>query len=263
MKKAKQLGMELQQRLSFSGYLTEIQPATNLFWPGCALMNLELPILQKTWAVLNRYQPMGVSSGCCGQPTLFLQPGKHPARAEWLSQKLEQAKVQTVYTACPNCTLQMKQFDGLQVQSIWPVLEAYCKKEDLAPLPAAGCNLHDPCPTRKDTQQQAALRGLLEQAGMEIKEPEHTGASTLCCGNRSMMQIIHPEKSKAARQRRVAEFDPQYPVVSSCEGCLSAFRGEGLDTLHLLEVLFGASHSRGLQNRLAFTKWAKQTGASI
>ena len=31
MKKAKQLGMQLQQRLSFSGYLTEIQPATNLF----------------------------------------------------------------------------------------------------------------------------------------------------------------------------------------------------------------------------------------
>ena len=40
---------------------------------------------------------------------------------------------------------------------------------------------------------------------------------------------------------------------------MKAAQGEGLDTVHLLEVLFGRSGARGWENRLSFTRLAQKT----
>jgi hypothetical protein len=68
-----------------------------------------------------------------------------------------------------------------------------------------------------------------------------------------MLAATDPEKSRKMRLNRLKEFPEDRIIVSSCEGCLGAFRGEGRQTLHLLELLFGRSEGRGWANRIKTT----------
>ena len=84
-------------------------------------------------------------------------------------------------------------------------------------------------------------------------EPEHTGPRTLCWGNFHMRHTLEPEKSARMRARRLEEFPADRIILSSCQGCLGSFKGQGRETLHLLELLFGKSRKQGWKNRIFVT----------
>lgn len=253
MKKSGMTGMELHQALSFFPFMMRIPETEAVFWPGCALLNLEGELLEKTLTVLRRVEPdIGLCACCCGQPTAYLFPDKIASRQEQLVALLKQRGVKRIYTVCPNCSLQLKQLGGFDIQSVWPVLAKQLRPEDC--IPSAGSYIwHDPCPTKRDPEQQKAVRKLLAISGCDYCEPEHTGSNTICCGNFHMLHTLRPETSSTMRQRRLAEFPEERTILSSCEGCLGAFRGEGRQTLHLLELLFGVSGSRSWGNRIKTT----------
>lgn len=247
------VGMALHQGVSFHPAMLRIPEAEAVFWPGCALMNLDGEILERTLAVLRRREPgIRLATGCCGQPTEYLFPEKKGKRAEDLAGLLRKRGVKRLYTACPNCTVQLRQLGGIEVIPIWAVLAVYLCAADIE-RPNGKFVWHDPCPTRGDPLQQQAARTLLALSGCDWLEPEHTGTKTICCGNFRMMEFSDPEKSAQMRLRRLAEFPGERIILSNCEGCLNAFRSAGRDTCHLLELLFGPSKSRGWGNRIQTT----------
>ncbi len=253
MAKASHFGMALHQSLGFSSILMKIPRSEAVFWPGCALLNLEGELLEKTLEVLRRAEPeIQPAFGCCGQPTVFLFPEKAEKRKSKLVALLKKQGVLRIYTACPNCTLQLRELEAFEIRPIWPVLARHIRKEDMAGMDGRFI-WHDPCPTRKEPDQQTAARELLQISGCDCCQPEHTGQCTRCCGNFHMMAATDPEKSRKMRLSRLSEFPEEKTIVSSCEGCLGAFRGEGRNTLHLLELLFGRSRSRGWGNRFKTT----------
>ena len=246
-------GMALHQSVSFHNLMLRIPETEAVFWPGCALMNLDGRILEKTLAVLRRAEPkIQIATGCCGQPTQYLFPHKKAKREETLASLLRKRGVRRIYTACPNCTVQLRQLEGFEIIPIWSVLAGYLRAEELE-KPAGKFVWHDPCPTKVDPDKQFAARRLLGLTGCDFTEPEHTGAHTICCGNYHMMEFRDPEKQMKMRSRRLAELPQERIILSSCEGCLSAFRSDGRDTCHLLELLFGRSESRGWNNRIKTT----------
>lgn len=246
-------GMKIHQGLSFSSLLMHVPKAEALFWPGCALLNLDGELLEKTLAVLRRAEPtIQLCTCCCGQPSAYLFPQQAKKGQERLRTLLKQQGVQRIYTACPNCTIQLKQLHACDVYSVWPLLAQLCDKEDIQHTEGSFI-WHDPCVTKRDTEQQNAVRQLLKLSGCDVIEPTHNGENTICCGNFHMLHTLRPEKSAEVRQRRLSEFPQERRILSSCEGCLGAFRGEGRDCLHLLELLFGASVQRGWGNRFRTT----------
>lgn len=250
-------GMKLHQNLSFSPLFLHFPKAEAVFWPGCALMNLDTAILQKCLELLRRAEPkLELCCGCCGQPSMFLFPEQGRKQQALLTEKLKQQGIRRIYTACPNCTLQLRQLEGFEVKPIWPLLAQCCRKDDVQSCTGSYV-WHDPCATKRDPEQQAAVRQLLALCSCDYCEPLHSGSNSICCGNFHMLHISQPDTSKQLRQRRVAEFADGRIVLSSCEGCLSAFRQEGRQGLHLLELLFGESKSRGWGNRLSGTLQAK------
>ena len=254
MNKSGNFGMACHQAVSFSRPMLRIPKSEAVFWPGCALMNLDPVILQKTLEILRRAEPeIRLAAGCCGQPTVYLFPDKAPARREKLAGLLKKKGVRRIYTACPNCTLQLKELGGFTVLPIWPVLAEQLRRENIE-SPEGSFVWHDPCPTRKDPVQQEAARKLLALSGCDCRQPEHTGEKTRCCGNFHMLRAADPEKSARMRQSRLKELAPDCVILSSCEGCLEAFRSEGRETCHLLELLFGRSRSRSWANRIKTTK---------
>ncbi len=246
-------GMWCHQAASFAPPLMRVSRREAVFWPGCALMQLDPSILGKTAEILRRVEPeLGFSSCCCGQPTRYLMEEKYIARRDRISNLLAKRGVRRVYAACPNCIRQLQEYGEVEIRSIWPVLAGCIRREDISGSVSAVV-IHDPCPLRNQPAGQAAVRNLLDIAGVQVVEPEHTREKTVCCGNIQMLRTRDPQKSERIRCRRMAEFPPGLPIASCCEGCLDAFRSEGADTLHLLEILFGKSRERGWGNRLAFT----------
>ena len=249
----KQFGMACHQALSFHSLMMRIPKTEVVFWPGCALMMLDPGILQKTLAVLRRAEPeIQLAAGCCGQPSQYLFPEQFEKRRDKLRNFLQQQGVKRIYTACPNCTLQLRQLDGFEIIPVWPVLAEDLEKADVE-LPAGRFVWHDPCPTRGDAAQQAGVRQLLNLSCCDWAEPEYTGTHTRCCGNFHMLRSTDPEKSAMMRSRRLKELG-EGTILSSCEGCLDAFRTEGRETCHLLELLFGRSKSRSWGNRFHTTR---------
>lgn len=250
MDRAGRAGMALHQVLSFSPLLLRVPEAEAVFWPGCALLQLDAAVLEGTLAALARREPgIRLAAGCCGQPTACLFPEKAPKRQEKLRALLARRGVRRIYTACPNCTRELRALGGPAVEPVLPLLAELLRGE-ASPARRERCVWHDPCPTRDDPVQQAAARALLRWSGCDWTEPEHTGPRTRCCGNLGMLQTRDPQKSAAIRARRLAELPAERTVLSSCEGCLGAFRGAGRDTCHILELLFGRSRSRSWGNRL-------------
>ena len=246
--------MAFHQVLGFSDLMMRIPKTEAIFWPGCALMNLDTEILQKTLEILRRAEPgIRLAAGCCGQPTMYLFPEKLENRQKKLCSLLKKQGVKRIYTACPNCTLQLKGLGDFEVISIWPVLAECMEKAD-AETPVGSFVWHDPCPTRNDLDQQTGARKLLAISGCDYVEPEFTGSKTRCCGNFHMMRAMDPEKSAMMRCKRLEDLGNDRIILSSCEGCLDAFRSEGRETCHLLELLFGKSSSRGWGNRFRTTK---------
>jgi len=249
MNKALRLAMALHQGLSFSGLFMKIPKAEAVFWPGCALLNLDGTILKSTLHILRRADGgVQLACGCCSQPSLYLFPKRAEKRREKLIRLLKRQGVKRIYTACPNCTLQLRQLEGFRILPIWEVLAAHIEKEDIVPQEETFI-WHDPCPSRGEALQQEAFRVLLSQSGCDCVFPAHSGKDSRCCGNFHMMAVTNPEKSRMMRQNRLSEFPQSRIIASSCEGCLGAFRREGRKTRHLLEILFGQSRRRSWLNR--------------
>ena len=77
MNKSSNFGMAFHQGLGFSALLMKIPKTEAVFWPGCALLNLDGQILDKTLEILRRAEPgIQIACGCCGQPTVYLFPEK-------------------------------------------------------------------------------------------------------------------------------------------------------------------------------------------
>ena len=248
--------MAVHQALGFHSLMMRIPEAEAIFWPGCALLNLDGEILQKTLEILRCAEPgIKMATGCCGQPTVYLFPEKAEKRQKKLLNLLKKQGIKRIYTACPNCTLQLGELGDFEIISIWPVLAEHLEKSDVE-MPDGRYIWHDPCPTRNDPAQQAGARKLLAISGCDYGEPVHTGAKTQCCGNFHMMRSTDPEKSARMRTHRLEELGKDRIILSNCEGCLDAFRSEGRETCHLLELLFGRSKSRSWANRIKITKKA-------
>ena len=135
--------------------------------------------------------------------------------------------VERVYTACPNCGVQLRELGGVQVISLWPVLEQRLRPEDLAPAPGKILRGPRPLPHPPGESGPGGGPGPAGPGGAAVAEPAHCRERTICCGNYHMAHTLAPEKSAAMRRRRTAEFPAGLPVVSCCEGCLGAFRGRG------------------------------------
>ena len=85
-------GMALHQAISFFSPMMSVPETPAVFWPGCALLNLDPSILKKTLEILARTEPeIRLAAGCCGQPSFFLFPEKYPAYRKKLEHRLKKS----------------------------------------------------------------------------------------------------------------------------------------------------------------------------
>lgn len=269
-------GVHLHQWLSFSPLFRYVPQAENVFWPGCALMNLGQPVLEPTLCLLQRAIPgIAPAALCCGKPGRSLHLSSAPRQHKRLLAALHQAGVRHIYVACPNCLAELERFaaaEGLTLQTIWePLLQGLHSAEQeaaatgrsvadilgrtaIADRVPASVYIHDPCPLRRRPQEMENIRILLESLGIVCREPQHSRGESRCCGLIEMLAIRDPQLSKRLLRQRLAEFPRESTITAGCQSCLASFARAGYATAHPLELLFGRAPKRGWAQRLRYTR---------
>ena len=148
--------------------------------------------------------------------------------------------VKTAITIDPHTTNMLRsvypelvpEFD-VDVRSYLKVL-AERSAEVRTPLPGEVV-LHDSCVFARYENVVDEPRSLLAQTGVTVREPEHAGRRTWCCGG--PVESLYPEKALANAKVRVAQLREVAPeAVTMCPLCLVNLRKAADDTMRFRDI---------------------------
>lgn len=245
------------QLLSFSIFFARKKSCKNngnketaVFFPGCSLMSLgEDAVFELYEILLKKYPDMGLSGFCCGKPSKHIDGGaKFLNRLEFIKENHRQA----IYTACPNCYKTLGDA-GIEVRSIWPVIDEYFPEQKLGILGGEEMMLHDPCAARNNENDHEAVRSIMQKLGIKVVEFENSRKKTLCCGKLNMTMALDRDKGMAILEKRSAQCKTQ-KVASYCASCVHSFDMAGKQGMYISELMLSKKSKPSWLNRIKFVK---------
>lgn len=254
-----QMIVENHQLLSFSPFFAKIKN-NNLkksdianeivFFPGCSLMSLgQEPVIALYNILLKKYPEIGLSGYCCGKPSKHIWQGaKFKKRAAFI--KANHKGI--IYTACPNCYKTLGD-EGLEVRSIWPVIDECFPNEKLGINLGKTMMLHDPCTARNNSEDHEAVRSIMKKLGIEVLEFENNRKKTLCCGKINMTMALDNQKGMKILEKRSSQCKIS-EVVSYCASCVHSFRLAGKTGIYVSELIISKKSKPSWVNRIKFVK---------
>jgi Fe-S oxidoreductase len=220
-----------------------------VLFPGCGLCASRPKTVRRLYTALRRGIPdLGVALGCC------LKPSRDLGRADFFAERfgslrdrLVDAGVRRVLTACPNCHKVFMAHGGpLTVTTVYEVLagaKASPGKAWSHGDGAAEVVVHDPCSLREGREAQDAVRSLVRGCGLAVAELPDGRGRTVCCGEGGMVKFVRPGLADRWASMRVGQAEGR-TIVTSCAGC-AGFLGGAATVEHVLDGLFD-SRPRGL-----------------
>ena len=227
---------------------------------GCAQPVLDPGINEATIRLLTR---MGVEvvvaagAGCCGALTHHM--GKHDAAMAaaaaniraW-SREIDQGGLDAIIVNTSGCGTTVKDY-GFMFRTAEPGLRAQAERvaglavdvsEYLAragyrptrPAPGLTVAYHAACSLQHGQKVTAEPKGLLRQAGFTVVEPAE---GHLCCGSAGTYNLMQPEIATRLRARKLENIRAVRPdlIAAGNIGCLTQLGGDGLPTVHTVELL--------------------------
>jgi Fe-S oxidoreductase len=210
-----------------------------VFFPGCTLPGTRPEATWWLYQQLSAHIPhLGIILDCCHKPSHDL--GRQPFFVDQfraISTRLVSAGVRQIIVACPNCFKVFQEYaDGLTVRTAWEFLAESSPDVHLAALTKSQVTVHDPCPLRHHEQTQLAVRSLISNQGLKIREMRHSRKRTLCCGEGGSVGFITPELAGQWGEIRRQEAGDD-PVITYCAGCANFLSRAGMKTIHLVDLL--------------------------
>ncbi|SHK13376.1 (Fe-S)-binding protein [Tepidibacter formicigenes] len=262
--KKNNLNVKLHQISSFSKiFTTSVKDSINTiraFIPGCSLASYSPDIVIKTYEYLKKNLPgTGMILKCCASPSKLA--GNKDDFKKYYSQledEIEKMNVNEVIIACQSCFKTIKENSkNIKVKSLWEVISTIDipnhiknKYKDLDITFA----LHDPCPTRNESNIHESIRKIVNDMGIKIEEFNNSKEKTLCCGG--MLNI--KDKSLALNQmkKRANEVNSKY-ILTYCESCVESMIIGGKNSIHILDLMFNEEiYLKFTQSKVnALKKW--------
>jgi Fe-S oxidoreductase len=224
----------LSKRYSYYG----LPPKSDtVFFPGCALAGTRPKQTLRLFHYLKEHFPdIGIVLSCCSKPSHDLGRNNFfKENFDKIKKCLEKQGVKKVLVACPGCYTIFKRYgDPIQVETVYEVMEQK-GLPDLKNISGSVC-IHDPCAARSYENIHSAVRHLVLSVGLDVSEMEHSGKSTICCGEGGAVNFMDSELSgkwalllsKEARNKI---------IITYCAGCyeiLSKVASVG----HIIDFIF-------------------------
>lgn len=229
-----------------------------LYYVGCspsydpALQSVPAAIVQLLAAAEVDYTVLGAEEACCGDVVRQTgEPDFFDQLAEGNASAFAETGAETIVASSPHCAMTFDDEYDLDV-------EVRHYTEFLADLVAAGdleldsldrtVTYHDPCYLSRGMEVVEAPRELLGAAGIEVREMDHSGADTLCCGGGGghMFREVETEERFADRRARQADETSVEELVTACPYCVQTLEdgvkttGSDLEVRELSTVLLEA-----------------------
>ncbi|MDR3631586.1 MAG: (Fe-S)-binding protein [Desulfocapsaceae bacterium] len=223
-----------------------------ILFPGCALAGTRPARVRQLYEhLLTTIPRLGLVLDCCTKPSHSLgREGYFRSVFSEMRDYLLQHGVRNVLVACPSCYVVFQQYGGgLQVKTVYEHLAAN-------PLPVraradATVTIHDPCSTRNERHIHEAVRRLVVQSSLSIREMRHHGPETLCCGEGGAVGYINPSLSKGWGEKRRQEAGGAR-MITYCAGCAQLL---GAGVIHILDLLFAPEASLAGRVKVAKPPW--------
>lgn len=221
----------------------DVKENKRAFFPGCSLMAYSPELVMKTYGYLkNIYPNIELIVNCCGNPTHAIgDSAQFNEYYKTLEEQVEKTGIEELIVACPNCYQMIStKSPELKVTSIWLDIAKLGVPETVKGI---GENLnisfaiHDPCPTRKETEIHEAVREILREIGVNIQEFKLCREKTLCCGAGGMVGITNKPIAMQQMQKRANQTTAPH-IVSYCESCVESMIQGGKKAVHLLDLIF-------------------------
>lgn len=212
------------------------QGCDTVFFPGCTLAGTRPRSVKALFGCLQGMYPgLGIVLDCCGKPSHDLGLlRRFSSDFDALRDFCAASGIHRVILACPSCYKVFRRHA--------PEIEAVTAYEVLAehgitPSEKAGGEvvLHDPCPVRFEDGLQEAVRSLVADTGVRIREMRHRGMRTLCCGEGGAVALREPELARRWRDKRWSEAEGRR-ILTYCAGC-AAFLGTRGRTDHVADLI--------------------------
>lgn len=151
---------------------------TKVFAPGCALYLYKPQLAARMLGLLQQENPqLAEHATCCRH-----QPGL--------------AAGSQIINVCAGCDRRYRElYPGISTISFWELLA----QSETFPFPdyqGRPMAILDACPTRDQERVHRAIRTLLQRMNITLREPEHTGARSTCCGD-SFFGVLPVDQVKA------------------------------------------------------------------
>ena len=211
-----------------------------VFFPGCQATAIAPATVRAAYLDLCRRLEGGVALmlGCCG--AIGDWAGRYELYGEtvdFLSEKLGELGSPEIIAGCPSCKKQLLSQGREKVRGIWEVLEELGLPEtaEYRQRPMA---LHDACGARGDAQTRESIRRLAEKLGCRIQDTPYSGDEAPCCGYGGLTQYTNREVAGEMTESCLDR--SPLPYLSYCMACRDRFAREGRESLHILELAYGA-----------------------
>lgn len=262
-------GVELHQRLSFSKLFSKSlkNDKSTVFFPGCALMGAKSSEVLKVNSYLDaKLNGCDIMTHCCGKPTRYMgKDEKFKGNIEKIQSELNKTGVKTVVAGCINCYKTLDEsLENVEVKSLWTVLDELEVVEDLGldySSLAIDPTIHDPCPSRTDEDIHESVRSILTKMGIGYHEMDLNKRETLCCGAGAMVSISQKDIAESHMKRRCGESKSKQ-IVTYCQECTESFKKQGMESVHILDFLFGDYSGLSFEESKLIAKWANRFALS-
>jgi glycolate oxidase iron-sulfur subunit len=224
---------------------------------GCAQQAIAPSINNATIALLNR---LGIdvvipkAAGCCG--ALVHHMGRHDealadARrniAAWTAE-INGNGLDAIIVNTSGCGTVLKDYGFLlrnepmadeakKVSALSQDISEYLLKiyQPTQAAPKLTVAYHAACSLQHGQQITSAPKTLLRKAGFNVVEPKDPH---LCCGSAGTYNILQPDIAATLRRRKLDTLKAKLPdvIVAGNIGCLTQLAGDGIPTVHMVELL--------------------------
>lgn len=191
---------------------------------------------------------VGALLQCCGKVSKFMgEEEKFAERNQLALDKLDEMGAEVIITVCPSCFKTFKMTAKNQrVISYWDLMHNLIGLPEQAKGIGQGSdvvfNIHDSCVTRDEPTHHESIRWLLDEMGYKWEEIERSCGNARCCGVGGMVCSSDPELYKRVYTRRVGDFNQDH-ILTYCGSCRGTFETAGLDSLHILDLMFGDAYT--------------------
>ncbi len=208
-----------------------------VFFPGCTLPGTRPKTTLRIYEHLQANDTkLGIVLDCCSKPSHDLgRQEQFESMFFEMCRFLTEAGVKKVIVACPNCYKVFARYGrGLTVETVYQQLSAggLTVKEKID----GTVTVHDPCVIRTESAIHQAARSVILAHGLTIREMDHAGDRTLCCGEGGAVGCVAGHLSRQWGLLRRQEANGA-PIVTYCAGCAGMLNGL-TPAVHVLDLLF-------------------------